>query len=414
MLQPESKPRLETPRAWLWQVFCGMCMGAADLVPGISGGTIAFIMGIYQGLISSLKSLNPKTLKLLLTCQFRPFFNTVAWEFMLALITGASLSFLLFAEAFDRILNDETYRVCLYAAFMGLILASAVFCAKQVKQWQMSCYAALFIGGVFAFILTGSDLTAPALEDGYRIHLPLEKVANPSKKELLNYREDIEVLSGVSEKTLTAMLAKGTIIPSTPVYDEQSKEKGTVVDFVTNLYTHSKINVWMIICGAIAICAMLLPGISGSYLLTILGAYPMVIGALADFVRSLKQFSFDTDAFFTLFSLALGIVIGAVGFARVLSWLLKHYHDLSIALLTGFMLGALRSVWPYWTYAYELLPLRLEKGPQILVVEPLMPNLDLSTTWVSFAFILAGFATVFVVEALAGVVSSQKSEVRSQ
>ncbi len=335
MQDPESKPRLETYEAWLWQVFCGMCMGAADLVPGISGGTIAFIMGIYQGLIGSLKTFKPSVFMLLFQLRFKAFFNALAWEFLLALIIGASISFFMFAELFDEILNHEMYRVRLYSAFMGLILASTYFCAKEVKQWEWKSCSFLVLGGLIAFALTGTDVALPTLESEYE---------------------------GVKGST---------------------------------------INITMMVCGAIAICAMLLPGVSGSYLLTILGVYPTVIGALADFTRGLKSFELDSDAFFILLSLALGIMVGAICFARILSWVLKYYHDLTVALLTGFMIGALRSVWPYWTYTYKLVPLRIEKGPQIMNVDPLMPDLSAASTWISFAFLLVGFAIVFAVSALA-------------
>lgn len=398
---PEGKPRFKTVSDWLWQIFCGMCMGAADLVPGISGGTVAFIMGIYQGLINSLKTLNPLSFAPLLRLNFRKFFDNVAWEFLSSLILGASISFLLFAEAFDYILNHEDYRAYLYSGFMGLILGSAIFCAKQVNSWKIPQIVALLAGGLIAFMLTGSKVVEPELADDYGVYIPIEKVLNPREKELRNYTTGDQVLSGISEKTLSAMLAKGVISATTPVYSSEKETNGVVGDFIDDVYETSRINLTMVGCGAIAICAMLLPGISGSYLLTIMGAYPTVIGALADLSKSIKKFSFDTDAFFILFSLGIGIVIGAILFARVLSWLLKNYYDSTIAMLIGFMLGALRSVWPFWTYAYELLPLRLEKGPQIFVVDPTFPDIGSMLFWSSIACMVVGIATVFAVEALA-------------
>ncbi len=395
------KPRFPTIQDWLWQIFCGMCMGAADLVPGISGGTIAFIMGIYQGLIDSLKTLNPLNFSPLLKLNFRKFFDNIAWEFLSALVFGASISFLLFAEAFDYILNHEDYRVYLYSGFMGLIFGSAIFCAKQVKFWNAPQWVALILGGIIAYTLTGSNLVEPELSEEYGVYIPIEKVMNPGNKEIENYQRGDQILSGVSHKTLSAMLAKGVVSPTTPVYTPKNEPQGAVEDFVEETYQATRINLSMVVCGAIAICAMLLPGISGSYLLTIMGAYPTVIAALADLSKSIKQFSFDTDAFFVLLSLAVGIVIGAILFARVLGWLLKNYYDTTIAMLIGFMLGALRTVWPFWTYSYELLPLRLEKGPQIIVVNPIFPDVTSMLFWSSVACLGLGIAAVFVVEAIA-------------
>lgn len=337
----EGKPRLTNLQAWLRQIFCGMCMGSADLVPGISGGTIAFIMGIYEGLVGSLKTLNLQTILYLVRLDFKRFFNTVAWEFLSATVFGQLLAFFLFAEAFHRILNNESARVYLYSAFMGLILASAVFCAKQVSKWSFKEWLGMGLGMVIAYYFTLSE-------------------------------------SG-----------RGV---------DPSRLVGGAVDL------------WMVGCGAVAICAMLLPGISGSYLLTIMGAFPIVIAALADFIRSLKQFSFDGGAFMVLASLMIGIIIGAVAFARVLSYLLKHYYNVTIATLTGFMLGAMRSVWPFWTYDYQPYPFRPEKGLQLVTVDPILPDLASSVTWIAALCLVAGFAVVFVIEVVASW-SLEKQEV---
>lgn len=401
MSDPECKPRLETIRGWLWQIFCGMCMGAADLVPGISGGTVAFIMGIYEGLIGSLKTFNPTTFSLLLRFRFKDFFNAFAWEFLVALILGASCSFFMFAELFDDILNHEEYRVSLYSAFMGLILASALFCARQVKSWDWRKYAALVLGGGIAFILTGTGLALPALEGEYGVHIPRERTYNPSGKPILNYHEGDQILIGVSSETLKAMLSRGVVDPTTRVYKSDLNYYKVAGESVKDEDERPRISVSMVFSGAVAICAMLLPGVSGSYLLTILGVYPTVIGALADLTKGLKSMQFDSEAFFILLSLGLGIMLGAISFARVLSWVLKHYHDITVALLTGFMLGALRSVWPYWSYAYELVPLRLEKGPQIIIVDPLLPDITSMASWVSFGFLILGFTAVFIIDGLA-------------
>jgi putative membrane protein len=143
---------------------------------------------------------------------------------------------------------------------------------------------------------------------------------------------------------------------------------------------------------------MLLPGLSGSYLLSILGVYPLVIGAVADFSHALKGLSFDAEAFRVLFSLGLGILCGMAVFSRVVAYALKHYHDATLGLLIGFMLGALRAVWPYWSYAYELLPLKLDKGVQIVPLQAEAPDWTLASTWQGLGIALLACAAVLMIE----------------
>jgi putative membrane protein len=135
---------------------CGICMGAADLVPGISGGTIAFIMGFYQPLLESIKTLNVSAFKLLISFKFRAFSEQVAWKFLLQLLLGIGVAFCTLASLFHFILGHEVYRVYFYALFMGLITASFVFCLRQISRWTLTSLLALLIGIVSAYCLTGT------------------------------------------------------------------------------------------------------------------------------------------------------------------------------------------------------------------------------------------------------------------
>lgn len=397
-----NKIRLGSSKEWLRIFFSGICMGAADIVPGISGGTIAFIMGFYHDLLLSIKSFDGSAFLLLFKGQFKRFSERVSWEFLSALIGGIAFAMILLAGFFDHILGHEFYRVFLYAGFLGLILASVVLCAKQLSSWKLRHFLALAIGGGAAFFLTGTELNSLSKEPLFDVSL----VGHPNagkdsgKKLLRNYDRQKQMLLNVPTSTLAAMLAKNAISSDTLVYSHESAKFGLVQDFEIPMPSRG-INWWIVCCGAIAISAMLLPGISGSYLLTILGMYSIVIGALADFVQAVKSFSFDMDAFLILTSMLLGIMVGALLFSRVVVWLLRRYHDLTIALLTGFMIGALQSVWPFWSYAYQLLPLKLEKGAQLVVLEPLLPSLASPLFWVALLICLLGFSAVFIVEFLA-------------
>lgn len=257
----------------LYLYLCGFCMGAADLVPGISGGTIAFILGFYPSLIKALKSFNLEAFKLLFTGQWRAFLQKTEWRFLATLISGIVTAFAVLSGSIHFVLEHETYRSYLYAAFLGLILASFFLCIRQVKKWCPKMVLGLAVGALSAFLLT-------------------------------------------------------TAVPEV---------NGEIPD-----------SGWIMFSGALAICAMLLPGISGSYVLSLMGVYPLFIGSLANLFGHLKFGIIDWDAAAILLYLGVGIVVGVLLFSRFLSWLLRTHPDLSLAVLCGFMIGGLRTVWPDW------------------------------------------------------------------
>lgn len=383
------------PLRGFYLFLCGICMGAADLVPGISGGTIAFIMGFYGPLLESLKSFNYQSFKYLLTGQWRAFLQSTHWKFLLTLIAGIATAFLLFAGFIQFVLGHEFYRSYLYAAFLGLILGSFYFCIKQVVKWTMYESLGLAVGAVCAYCLTTISTSQAPLQGSYAVKIDLKYRSS----ELANYKDG--VLTNLTEEALGVLAAKGMIESTTLVYDENGQLLGQVAELAAFPHTSSWLNGWLIFCGMVAVCALLLPGISGSYLLTLLGVYPMVIGALADWVSHLKQGLFDFDSFEILLNLGLGILIGALLFARFLSWLLKAHPNLSLAILSGFMIGALPSVWPFWSYASILLPMKLEKGPQLLALDPVWPSWFSSQAYLALLWMIAGCLLVIGIEFLA-------------
>lgn len=388
---------------WIRLFFCGLCMGAADLVPGISGGTIAFIMGFYENLIESLKTLNFSSLKLLLTFQFKQFSNVFAWRFLIPLVSGIATAFILLAGLLYHILGDAIFRVYLYAGFFGLIVASFVFCAKQLKKWQWKHLGVLVLGAMVAHLLTGTALAPDVPEKTYAIQMTMPA----SSTKVKNYDPERHLLTGLTPPMLGALVAKSIIGLDAPIFSADGVLLGNVSE-VFHPYRGWGIDMWLVFCGALAITAMLLPGISGSYLLTLLGVYAIVIGSLVDFIEAGKHLVFDQDAFFILFSLFVGIVVGLLVFVRCISWLLKYHHGISIAVLVGFMIGSLRSVWPFWSYEYVLDPLKLSKGVQLVPLEMLMPE------WTSFLFFgaiicsIGGFFLVFSIESLASAKEDEK------
>jgi len=234
----------------------GMLMGAADIVPGVSGGTMAFITGIYDTLIDSIRAFDLMCLRLVLRGQIKAAWQHVNGKFLLSLGLGIATSIVSLARLISWLL--ENHPVPLWAFFFGLILASALVLLKQVERWAVPGIICLLAGVAFA---------------------------------------------------LTIALA--------PVVNMDIGMAG------------------VFIAGFIAICAMILPGISGSFILVLLGMYATVLGA----VKSL-------DLVF-IAVLGSGAIVGLLVFSRVLHWLLHRFHQATMALLTGFLFGSLAVVWPW-------------------------------------------------------------------
>lgn len=237
-------------------VLKGCAMGAADVVPGVSGGTIAFIAGIYEELVDSIKSINLHALKLLFTLKLKAFWQQINGSFLFSILLGIGISIFSLAKLMTWLL--EHYPIQIWSFFFGLIIASTVLVAKEIQRWHAGTVIALIIGAAVAYVIT---------------------ILSPSE---------------------------------TP-------------------------NAWwfIILSGAIAICAMILPGISGAFILLLMGKYAYILGAV-----SALQFGI-------LLLFAFGAVTGIVSFSHLLSWLLKKHHTATVATLTGFMVGSLNKVWPW-------------------------------------------------------------------
>jgi putative membrane protein len=251
----------------------GMSMGGADVVPGVSGGTIAFITGIYTELLDSIKSIDKNALQLLFKGNFKAFWEHINGRFLLTLLSGIFISILSLAKLIHYLLNHHPIQ--LWSFFFGLIIISAVVVSREIKKWKASVVIAAVLGILIAWFITG---------------------ATPS---------------------------------ATP-----------------NNY------LFVFLSGAVAICAMILPGISGSFILLILGKYEFII-------ESVKDLNLPV-----IFVFGLGCMIGLLSFSRFISWLLHHYHDITVAMLAGFMIGSLNKIWPW----KETLTSRLSSKGEIIPV----------------------------------------------
>lgn len=234
----------------------GAAMGAADVVPGVSGGTIAFISGIYEELIESIRRINWCALKLLRNEGLPAAWEYINGNFLLAVFGGVALSLLSLARIIAYAM--EAYPILIWSFFFGLVCASVIYVARQLERWGAVEFIALIAGTLLALAIV---------------------LANPAQ------------------------------VPDTA---------------------------WMIfLAGGIAICAMILPGISGSFILLLLGLY-------STFLQAISEFDVLTLGIFLA-----GCGFGLLAFSHVLSWLLRHYHGATLATLTGFLLGSLLMIWPW-------------------------------------------------------------------
>lgn len=302
-----------TAKDYLVLVVKGMGMGAADVVPGVSGGTIAFITGIYEELINSIKSINLKALKLLFSLKLVEFWKTINGTFLLCVLLGIGISVFSLAKGLQYLL--ENHPVLVWSFFFGLIVASAIYVAKSIKNWNPSTIIAGIAGIIVAYFIT--------------------------------------VITPAEANTST----------------------------------------WFIfISGAIAICAMILPGISGSFILVLLGMYKFILDAVGDLQIAV------------ILTFMLGAAIGIIAFSNVLSWLLKKFHNQTIAVLAGFMVGSLNKVWPWKQVTETFIDRHGEIKP--LVEVNILPGTyeqisgDSASLMGAVLLAIVGFVLIFIIEGL--------------
>lgn len=248
----------------------GIAMGAADVVPGVSGGTIAFISGIYEELLESIDGLKFSFFKVWKTEGFKSAWQSINGNFLLALFLGIGISIVSLAKIIKWLLINEA--VLLWSFFFGLVLASVFYVGKQIRKWDIWIIAVLIMATIISYLITLAN--------------PL---ASPDN------------------------------------------------------------NIYLLFCGFIAIIAMILPGISGAFILLILGAYQTAINTVDDLFQSLITLNFELfkAAFIKFLMLAIGAIIGIKSFSKILNWMFKNHKNLTLAMLTGFMIGSLNKIWPW-------------------------------------------------------------------
>lgn len=361
-------------------------MGVADLVPGVSGGTIAFALGIHPNLLKSLKTLRLSSIR-------HP--RNFAWFFLSAVVFGMIVSLALGSHLIHYLLNHALYQSALRALFMGLILGSIYYCLKKILQWNIVHCLCMLVGVFIALSICFFNFNFKA-QSTYDVPLVLkENVVSTNK--ISNYDFEKNRLTHVSLADLKSLLKDGVIDPDTWIYNNEVKrvvKADSCLEFTYNQVIDPK----LIICGALAICAMLLPGISGSQIMQMFGIYEPVVEAIAVWTKQLAMGSIITPSFWLLFNVALGIVIGIAFFSRFFIFLYRKYYYATLSLLVGFMMGSLPSLWPFWSLNYKVHLNQTGYSLALERIKPQIPQLLSPQTWFVFFMLIAGVSILLFLE----------------
>ena len=289
----------------------GMAMGAADVVPGVSGGTIAFISGIYEELLNSISSFNFSLINVFKNEGFKSVWIKVNGNFLVSLFVGILISVLSLAKLIESMLENQP--IVIWSFFFGLVLASIIYIGKQITKWTKGSFLCLILGAILAFYIT----------------------------------------------TLNPMVSAN----SSPWF--------------------------LFLAGMIAICAMILPGISGSFILVLLGAYKPVLNAL------------NTKDFVSIIIFLVGAILGLLSFSRILKWLFSTYKNYTLATLTGFIIGSLNKIWPWKeTISWRTNSKGIEVPFNTASVSPFSFEGD-NQLLISIFLMLIGFGLIILLEKLA-------------
>lgn len=296
-------------------VLKGFAMGAANVIPGVSGGTIALITGVFERLINAIKSFDIKAIKLLFKGRIKELIEYVDLYFLIAIFSGMIASIVSLAKLLEYLFTN--YPILVWAFFFGLILASVYYVGKRIKKWSFSVILTFIIGTSIAIVIS---------------------MLNPA--------------------------------------------------------TQNDSFFYLIICGVIAICSMILPGLSGSFILILLGNYELVM------IQSVSTFDLSI-----LIPVAIGVIVGLIAFSHILSWIYKKYKDQTISILTGFILGSLSILWPWKNEVYKLDSVGnyIFKDSEKIIqgYTKYIPETINTEVILAISLMIIGFITIYLIEKLA-------------
>ena len=304
---------------YIFLILKGIAMGAANVIPGVSGGTMALITGIFERLIDAIKSFNMHAIKLVFSLKLKEFAKYTDLYFLFAVFGGIAIAIITLARLFDYLFTN--YPVYIWAYFFGLVLASVYFVGKTVSSWKTSVVITFIIGTTLAVFIS---------------------IMNPATEN-----------SGI---------------------------------------------LYLLLCGVVAICSMILPGLSGSFVLILMGNYQLVM------IDAVNERNLEV-----LIPVGIGAVVGLLAFSHILSWVFKKYRNQTISLLTGFILGSLSVLWPWQKLIYmkdAAGDIILKKGePIVMKYERILPETFNAEVIYAILFAIAGIISIWAIEKVAEVKS---------
>lgn len=297
---------------YLGYILKGLGVGIANIIPGVSGGTIALITGIFVRLINAIKSFDISAGKLIISGKWKEFAAKTDLYFLVAVFSGVIIAIVLLAKIFGFLFDN--YPVYIWAYFFGLVLASIYFVGKRVDHWTISVIIFLILGTAIAVVLS--------------------------------------------------------------FFNPATQNQGIF---------------YLFLCGVVAVCSMILPGLSGSFVLILMGNYQLVA------IDAINNRNWEI-----LFPVAIGAIVGLVAFSHLLSWVFKHFKDQTIALLTGFILGSLNILWPWKKATYltnEAGDFILKNGEKIVArYASVLPESFNSEVWIAIFLVIIGIASITILE----------------
>jgi len=301
-------------KKYFFLILKGIGMGAANVIPGVSGGTVALITGIFERLIDAIKSFNLTAIQLLLKGKIKEFIKYVDLYFLIAVFSGAVISVFSLAKLLGYLFDN--YPVYIWSYFFGLILASVYFVGRTIHKWTISVILTFIIGTTIAILIS---ILSPA--------------------------------------------------------------------------TKNESFIYLIICGVVAICSMILPGLSGSFVLLLMGNYELIM------IDAVSELNFNI-----LLPVAIGAIGGLIAFSHFLSWIYKKYRNQTIATLTGFILGSLMILWPWKNEIY-----RIDQAGDYIIKDGekliqgykwVIPQCNNQVLW-AVVIMLTGILSIWIIEKLA-------------
>jgi putative membrane protein len=300
----------------------GAALGSANVIPGVSGGTIALVTGIFERLINAIKSFDTKALKLIFKGDLKGFAQHTDLVFLIMVFGGVGVAIISLARIFEFLFAN--YPIHIWAFFFGLIMASVYYVGQRVEKWKTSTIISLVAGAGIALAIS---------------------FINPA-----------------------------------------SENSGFV---------------YLMLCGVVAVCSMILPGLSGSFVLILMGNYELVV------IEAINEMRMDI-----LLPVLLGAVMGLIAFSHLLSWVLKHFHDQTLASLTGFIFGSLGILWPWKKDVYltnDIGEFIIRKGEKVITgYQYYLPEVAKSENLIAFGLILAGILVIYLMEKSANTVSEKE------